>query len=122
MRNGSTIPSITIDIGGQLRIYHAFVTTAPATLDGPATMTLHSATFADVAGFAASPIPFQDEFGRTPARLVLIDTTELAWHRARYRGEHCLLAPADPELLGLRTLQHWLWQRLSAPMPAEAHG
>ena len=83
-------------------------------------MTLHASTFADVAGFAATPIPFRAEFGRKPARLVLIDTTELAWHRARYRGERCLLAPADPELLGLKALQQWLWQRLSAPVPTEA--
>jgi len=122
MRNSSITPTITVDIGGQLRIYQAFVTTAPPALDGPATMTLHTATFSDVAGFAANPIPFQAEFGRKTARLVLIDATELAWHRARYRGEHCLLAPADPELLGLRALQHWLWQRLSARMPTQAHG
>lgn len=120
MRTGSITPSISVDIGGQLRLYHAFVTTAPFALDGPSTMTLHTSTFADVAGFAASPIPFQAEFGRKTARLVLIEATELAWHRAQYRGHHCLLAPADPELLGLKTLQHWLWQRLSAPAAAEA--
>jgi hypothetical protein len=121
MRNHSITPSISVDIGGQLRIYHAFVTTAPPALDGPATLTLHTSTFADVAGFAADPIPFQTEFGRTTARLVLIDTTELAWHRARYRTEHCVLAVADPQLLGLGALQNWLWQRLSAP-PTQAHG
>lgn len=120
MRTGSITPSISVDIGGQLRLYHAFVTTAPIALDGPSTMTLHTSTFSDVAGFAANPIPFQAEFGRRTARLVLIEATELAWHRARYRGHHCLLAAADPELLGLRTLQHWLWQRLSAPATAEA--
>lgn len=122
MPGGSTTPSITVDIGGQRRVYHAFVTTAPPALDGPATMTLHTATFADVAGFAASPIPFHAEFGRQTARLVLIESTELAWHRARYRGEHCLLAPADPELLGLRALQQWLWQRLAAQVPTRVHG
>ena len=36
--------------------------------------------------------------------------------RARYRGEHCLCAPADPVLVSLRTLQFWLWQRLQAPL------
>ena len=122
MRNGTITPSISVDIGGQLRLYHAFVTTAPIALDGPSTMTLHTSTFADVAGFAASPIPFQAEFGRKTARLVLIEATELAWHKAQYRGNHCLLAAADPELLGLRTLQQWLWQRLSAPAMAEAVG
>jgi len=35
-----------------------------------------------------------------------------AWQRARYRGNQHLLLPADPGLVGLNTLQHWLWQRL----------
>jgi hypothetical protein len=29
------------------------------------------------------------------------------------RRQHALL-PADPGLVGLNTLQHWLWQRLQA--------
>ena len=28
MRNGTITPSISVEIGGQLRVYHAFVTTA----------------------------------------------------------------------------------------------
>ena len=35
--------------------------------------------------------------------------------RAKYRGNQHLLLPADPVLVGLNTLQHWLWQRLQAP-------
>jgi hypothetical protein len=48
-----TTPTIAVAIGRQSRIYHAFVTTAPAALDGPSTMTLYASTLADVAGFAA---------------------------------------------------------------------
>jgi hypothetical protein len=40
---------------------------------------------------------------------------ELAWQRAKYRGHQHRLLPADPGLVGLNTLQHWLWQRLQSP-------
>jgi hypothetical protein len=79
-------------------------------------MTLHASTFSDVAGFAAEAIPHDELRGRTPARLVLVEAMELAWQRARYRGNQHLLLPADPGLVGLNTLQHWLWQRLQAPI------
>ena len=115
MRQLSITPSITVTIGRHTRLYFAFVTTAPAELDSPATMTLHAATFSDVAGFAADPITYDETRGRTPARLVLVDAMELAWQRARYRGNQHVLLPADPGLVGLNTLQHWLWQRLQAP-------
>ena len=112
-------PSIAVTIGGQERVYHAFVTTAASTLDGPSTMTLHASTLADVSGFAADPIVHDSTTSTTPARLVLIETRELAWHRARYRAERCVCAPADPLLVSLRTLQFWLWQRLQAPFTSE---
>ena len=116
MRQLSTIPNITVTIGQHTRLYFAFVTTAPADLDSPSTMTLHASTFSDVAGFAAEPITHDELRGRTPARLVLVDAMELAWQRARYRGHQHLLLSADPGLVGLNTLQHWLWQRLQAPI------
>ena len=122
MRELSPTPSIEVTIGGQIRIYHAFVTTAAPTLDGPSTMTLHASTLSDVCGFAADPIVHDAAISKMPARLVLIETRELAWHKARYRSEHCLCAPADPVLVSLRTLQFWLWQRLQAPGACEAHG
>ena len=112
-------PSIAVTIGGQERVYHAFVTTAAPTLDGPSTMTLHASTLADVAGLAADPLVHDTTNSRTPARLVLIESRELTWHRARYRAEHCLCAPADPVLVSLRTLQFWLWQRLQAPLTSQ---
>ena len=117
----SISPSIEVTIGGQIRIYHAFVTTAAPTLDGPSTMTLHASTLSDVCGFAADPIVHDVATARTPARLVLIESRELAWHKAQYRAEHCLCAPADPVLVSLRTLQFWLWQRLQAPGDCEVH-
>ena len=121
MRQLSITPSVTVTIGRHTRLYFAFVTTAPAELDSPATMTLHTGTFADVANFAAEAITYDAIRARTPARLVLVDALELAWQRARYRGNQHLLLPADHGLVGLNTLQHWLWQRLQAPAPSEVH-
>ena len=83
MTERSLTPNITVTIGHHTRIYFAFVTTAPAELDSPATVTLHAATFADVVGFAAEPITLRQHRGRTPARLVLVDAMELAWQRAQ---------------------------------------
>ena len=114
MRELSTTPSIIVTIGRHTRIYYAFVTTAPAELDSPATVTLHASTFSDVVGFAADPITHDQLQGQGSGRLVLVDAMELAWQRAKYRGHQHLLLPADPVLVGLNTLQHWLWQRLQA--------
>ena len=116
MRQLSITPSVTVTIGHHTRLYFAFVTTAPADLDSPATMTLHASTFADVSGFAADPITHDEQRGRTPARLVLVEAMELAWQQARYRGHQHVFLRADPVLVGLNTLQHWLWQRLQAPI------
>jgi hypothetical protein len=121
MWQASLTPSITVAIGRHTRVYAAFVTTAPVELDAPATVTLHAGSFSEVAGFAADPEPHACARGRLTARLVLIDAAELTWQRARYRaGQHALL-PADPGLVGLNTLQHWLWHRLQAPVATEVH-
>lgn len=114
-------PSITVTIGGQIRIYHAFVTTASPALDGPSTVTLYASTLTDVMGFAADPIAVDAERGRMPARLVLIEARELAWHRERYRTERVACLAVDPMLVNAKTLQHWLWNRLQAPLPTEVH-
>jgi hypothetical protein len=121
MRDISPTPNIPVTIGGQLRVYYAYVTTAGPELDGPSTMTLYASTLTDLSGFAADPIVHDNLRGKALARLVLIDLRELAWHRARYRAEHCIFAPADPVLVSLKTLQHWLWQRLQAPTASEVH-
>ena len=113
-------PTITVTIAGQIRIYHAFVTTASPAVDAPSTLTLYTSTLADVAGFAADPLVFEAR-GRMPARLVLIETRELAWQREKYRADHAICAPADPVLVSVKTLQQWLWARLQAPLPTEVH-
>ena len=115
MRDISPTPNITVTIGGQLRIYYAYVTTAGPELDGPSTMTLYASTLTDLSGFAADPIVHERVGGKARARLVLIDLRELTSHRATYRREQCICAPADPMLVSPQTLQHWLWQRLQAP-------
>ena len=120
MRQLSITPSITVTIGHHTRLYFAFVTTAPARLDAPSTMTLYVATFADVSGFAAEPVSHDAVRAKTAARLVLVDAGALAWQRARYLGNSHVLLRADPVLVGVNTLQHWLWQRLQAPLDSEA--
>ena len=89
MRDFATTPSIDITIGRQTRLYHAFVTTAPSALDSPSTVTLYTSTLIDLAGFAAADIDHviaTTGSGHARARLVLVDASELAWHRARCRG------------------------------------
>ncbi len=126
MRDFATTPSIDITIGRQTRLYHAFVTTAPVALDSPSTVTLYTSTLADLAGFAATDISHDilasAGHGNGHARLVLVDARELAWHRARCRGNQFILAPADPVLVSLTSLQHWLWQRLQAPPDHDDEG
>ncbi|MBS1816926.1 MAG: hypothetical protein JSU08_03255 [Acidobacteria bacterium] len=112
MNERSLTPNITVTIGHHTRVYFAFVTTAPTELDSPATVTLHAATFSDVVSFAADAVTLDHCRARMPARLVLIDAMELAWQRAKYRGHQHPLLAADTRLVGLNTLQHWLWQRL----------
>src|SRR5258705_3905188 len=119
MTERSLTPNITVTIGHHTRIYFAFVTTAPAELDSPATVTLHGAPFAEMAGFAADPITLDETHGRVSARLILVDAMELAWQRAKYRGNQHQLLSADPGLVGLNTLQHWLWQRLQTPAASQ---
>ena len=76
----------------------------------------------EVAGrFAADPITCDESRARTPARLILVDTTEHHQQRANYQGSPHRLLPADRVLVGLNTLQHWLWQRLQAPITSEVH-
>ena len=113
-------PSIEVTIGRQTRLYHAFVTTAPATLDAPSTVTLYAGPLKDVAGLASEDIALPSANAATPSRLVLIDTTELGWQRARCRAKAHRLLPADPVLVGFTTLQQWLWQRLQVPEPTHA--
>jgi hypothetical protein len=114
------IPSaVDVTIGGETRVYEAFVTTAPVALDRPSTVTLCESSFAEVAGWAADPIPFDATLAETPARLVLIRKADLELQKAYYREGRHRLAPTDPVLVDPNTLQHWLWNRLAMPCERE---
>jgi hypothetical protein len=121
MSDISITPSIEVTIGRQTRLYHAYITTAPAALDAPSTLTLYAGPLKDVAGFAVDSVSLEATRAATPSRLVLIDTAELGWQRARFRARAHRLTPADPVLVGLNTLQHWLWQRLRFQNATEVH-
>src|SRR5687768_3256114 len=95
-------PSIDVTIGRQTRLYHAF-TTAPAMLDAPSTVTLYTGPLKDVAGLAGEELTADTTKAAKPSRLVLIDTTELGWQRARCRAKAHRLLPADPVLVGFTT-------------------
>jgi hypothetical protein len=117
----SITPSIVVRIGRQSRLYYAFITSAPRRLDAPSTMTLYTSTLSDVAVFAADEIAVDGARARTCARLVLIESNEFAWQRARYgKAAHFMMA-ADDGFVGVNTLQHWLWQRLRRPMIDDVH-
>ena len=119
MNPTSITPSIGVTIGRHTRLYFAYITTAPAALDAPSTMTLYTAPLADVSGLALDEIAFDSCRARTKARLILVDATERSWQKRRCREHGHLFASADPVLVGLNTLQNWLWQRLGAPVLEE---
>lgn len=81
-------------------------------LDAPATLTLYTGSVNDVAGFAADPARLEANTPKSPARVVLVDSSELAWQKARYRQHGDLITPVDAVLVGMPSLQEWLWQRL----------
>src|SRR5262245_16235844 len=110
-------PNIEISIGREVRLYHAYVTTAPTKLDAPATFTLDAGPLSIVSGMTADPIAFDATWSKAPARLVLVDESEIDWQQARYREGKHLFTPADPVLVGLDALQHWLWNRIRSRQP-----
>jgi len=105
-------PSIAVMIGRDSRVFHLYITQAPAALDAPSTITLHTAPFADLAGFAAAPIAGVGRHGQASGRLVLVDSLQLQWQRARVRERGAGLIPADSLLFGAANLESWLWRRL----------
>ncbi len=108
----SITPRITVTIGGLTRLYLAYVTTAPAELDLPKTVTVDEGPFEDVIGFAADPVTVDATRTDMPARVVLVESGDRAWQRATYRGHHHLFLAADRWLVSLEKLQSCLWQRL----------
>jgi hypothetical protein len=109
-------PNIEVSIGRELRLYHAYVTTAPVKLDAAATITVYAAPLSDVSGMAAAPMGLAADCAKTPARLVLVEGSQLEWQQARYREARHIFRRADPVLVGL-DLEHRLWNRICAPHP-----
>jgi hypothetical protein len=112
--------SILVSIGERSRVYQAFVTSAPAALDSPSTVTLYDATLADVGVFVLEETVLDAGRASSKARLVLVDAAELPWQRARCREGRHLFAPADAVLVDSNTLQQWLWRRLQTGGTPEA--
>ena len=112
MLNRSLTPSITVTIGHHTRLYFAFITTGPAELDSPATITLLADTLLELSCYAEDPFSLDTTRSRYAARLVLVDALESAWQCAKYEGNGHLLIAADPRLAGFNTLQQLLWRLL----------
>ncbi len=114
MTERSPTPNITVTIGHHTRIYFAFVTTAPAELDSPATAR---STRRRLRTWPASPLNHSQSMALAAGHR-RDWSSSMRWSspgNAHAAAEPHLLLPADPVLLGLNTLQHWLWQRLQAP-------
>ena len=112
MLNRPLTPSITVTIGHDTRQYFAFITTAPAELDSPATITLRTDTLLELSCYAQDPFSIDTTRIRYASRLVLVDALQRGWQCANYKGNGHLLIAADPRLAGLDTLQEMLWRLL----------
>jgi hypothetical protein len=112
--------TIAVAIGRDVCLYHAYITTAPSTLDAPATLTLDVGPLSKISAWAADPLVLDSALVNIRARLVLVEESDLEPQRARYREARHLFKPADPVLVGLNTLQEWLWNRLGVSHPYRA--
>ena len=113
-------PAVDVTIGGETRIYHAFITTAP--IDARRAVNSHAGRIQlrERGGFAADPIPFDEHAREGSARLVLIGSTELDGQTRALPRRSVPVHTSRPVLVGLNTLQQWLWQRLA--MPSDRRG
>ena len=112
MLERSLTPSITVTIGRDTRLYFAFITTAPAELDSPATITLRTDTLLELSCYAQDPFSLDTTRSQYASRLVLVDALDCNWQCAKYEGNGHLLIAADPRLAGFNTLQQLLWRLL----------
>ena len=112
MNTTSITPWIGVTIGRDTRLFYGYITTAPAALDAPATITLSTATLVDQSELALDEVVFDSCRARTKARLILVDATERSHQRRRCRQHGHLIAEADPALAELNTLEDSLWHRL----------
>jgi len=112
MLDRSRTPSISVTIGRHECLYDAFITTAPAQLDLPATITLLADSLLELSCYAEDPFSLDTTRSRYAARLVLVDNLHSAWQCAKYEGNGYLLIAADPRLADFNTLQQLLWRLL----------
>jgi hypothetical protein len=124
MNTTSITPWIGVTIGRDTRLFYGYITTAPAALDAPATITLSTAPITDVSELAYDEVVFDSCRARTKARLILVDATQRSHQRRRCRQHGHLFTEADPMLVGLNRLQDSLWHRLGVslePQQATSH-
>jgi hypothetical protein len=112
MNTTSITPWIGVTIGRDTRLFYGYITTAPAALDAPATITLSTAPLIDQSELALDEVVFDSCRARTKARLILVDATERSQQKRRCRQHGHLIAEADPALAELNTLEESLWHRL----------
>jgi hypothetical protein len=86
MLNRSLTPSITVTIGHHTRLYFAFITTAPAELDSPATITLLADTLLELSCYAEDPFSLDTTRSRYASRLVLVDAFSALGSAPNTRG------------------------------------
>ena len=109
-------PSIEVTIGRETRLYHAFITTAPTTARRAGHGHAAHGTALGRVGHGCGSDRARRHAREVHRRGSCSSTrTELDWQRARYREGRHLFAPADPVLVGVNTLQHWLWNRIGSP-------
>jgi hypothetical protein len=112
MLDKSRTPSISVTIGRRECLYDAFITTAPAKLDLPATITLLADTLLELSCYAEDPFSLDTTRSLYVARLVLVDNLQSDWQCARYEGNGHLLIAADPRMADFNTLQQLIWRLL----------
>ena len=112
MWDRSLTPTLMVTFGRDTRLYFAFITTAPAGLDSPATITLRADTLLELSCYAQDPFSLDTTRSRYVSRLVLVDALQREWQCAKYEGNGHLLIAADPRLAGINTLQEMLWRLL----------
>ena len=116
MNTTSITPWIGVTIGRDTRLFYGYITTAPAALDAPATITLSIAPLTDQSELALDECVFDACRAKTPARLILVDATERSHQTRRCRQHGHLIAEADPALAELNTLEDSLWHRLGVSL------
>ena len=112
MLDRSPKASISVTIGRLECLYDAVITTAPATLDLPDTITLLADSLLELSCYAVDPFSLDTTRSKYAARLVLADTLKREWQCAAYEGNGHLVIAADPRMADFNTLQQMVWRLL----------